>query len=171
MASWSEVKGLKYLILTHTTYTIFNIDHHTNPRSIIHYRLLPEWIMWIWKYCHHQGVRRSRYLLWRSFQLSRRYMTSSSFRFVSHQDDLIWFDFWCFNATFSNISAISWQPVLVVKEARVHGENIDHGQATCNFYHLRLRVECILFCNLQSRARTHVVLVIGLHELLGNPTT
>jgi hypothetical protein len=28
--------------------------------------------------------------------------------------DLI--DFWCFNATFSNISAISWRPVLVVEE-------------------------------------------------------
>jgi hypothetical protein len=27
------------------------------------------------------------------------------------------------------------------------------------------------FCNLQSRARTHVVLVIGLYELLGSPTT
>jgi hypothetical protein len=27
------------------------------------------------------------------------------------------------------------------------------------------------FCNLQSRARTHPVLVIGLCELLGNPTT
>jgi hypothetical protein len=33
--------------------------------------------------------------------------------------DLI-FDFWCFNATFSNISAMSWRPVLVVEEA---GEN------------------------------------------------
>jgi hypothetical protein len=30
-----------------------------------------------------------------------------------------------FNATFSNISAISWQPVLVVEEARVPGEKID----------------------------------------------
>ena len=30
------------------------------------------------------------------------------------------FDFWCFNATFSSISAISWWPVLVVEEA---GEN------------------------------------------------
>jgi hypothetical protein len=29
-------------------------------------------------------------------------------------------DFWCFNATFSNIPAISWRPVLVVEEA---GEN------------------------------------------------
>ena len=28
-----------------------------------------------------------------------------------------------------------------------------------------------LFCKLQSRARTHAVLVIGLYELLGNPTT
>ena len=33
------------------------------------------------------------------------------------------FDFWCFNATFSNISAISWRPVLVVEEAGVTGEN------------------------------------------------
>ena len=29
-------------------------------------------------------------------------------------------DFLCFNATFSNISAISWRPVLVVEEV---GEN------------------------------------------------
>jgi hypothetical protein len=29
-------------------------------------------------------------------------------------------DIWCFNATFSNISAISWRPALVVGEA---GEN------------------------------------------------
>jgi pyruvate formate-lyase activating enzyme-like uncharacterized protein len=27
------------------------------------------------------------------------------------------------------------------------------------------------FCNLQSRERTHTVFVIGLYELLGNPTT
>jgi hypothetical protein len=27
------------------------------------------------------------------------------------------------------------------------------------------------FCNLQSRARTHAALVIGLYQLLGNPTT
>jgi hypothetical protein len=46
------------------------------------------------------------------------------------------FDFWCFNATFSNISAISWRPVLVMEEAGVPA-----------------------------------VLVIGLYELLGNPTT
>ena len=34
-----------------------------------------------------------------------------------------WFDFWCFNATFSSISAISWRPVLVVEEAGILGEN------------------------------------------------
>jgi hypothetical protein len=32
------------------------------------------------------------------------------------------FDFWCFNATFSNISAISWRPVLVVEEGGILGE-------------------------------------------------
>ena len=47
----------------------------------------------------------------------------------------------------------------------------DHGQATGKLYHLQLWVECTLFFNLQSRARTHSVLVIGLYELLGNPTT
>ena len=35
--------------------------------------------------------------------------------------DLIWF--LVFNATFGNISAISWRPVLVVEEAGVPGEN------------------------------------------------
>jgi hypothetical protein len=49
--------------------------------------------------------------------------------------------------------------------------NIEHEEATGKLYHLRLRVECTLFCNLQSRARTHAVLVIGLYELLDNPTT
>ena len=36
----------------------------------------------------------------------------------------IWLiDFWYFNATFRNISAISWRPVLVLEEARVPREN------------------------------------------------
>jgi len=50
-----------------------------------------------------------------------------------------------FNATFSNISAISWRPVLVVEEAGVPGENHRHGQATDKLYHVRLRVECTFF--------------------------
>jgi hypothetical protein len=44
-------------------------------------------------------------------------------------------------------------------------------QATGKLYRLRLQVEGTLFCNLQNRARTHAILVIGLYELLGNPTT
>jgi hypothetical protein len=31
----------------------------------------------------------------------------------------------------------------------------DHGQTTGKLYHLRLRVECTMFCNLQSGARNH----------------
>jgi hypothetical protein len=42
------------------------------------------------------------------------------------------------NATFSNISAISWQPVLVERTT-------DHGQATGKLYHLRLWVERTFF--------------------------
>jgi hypothetical protein len=57
----------------------------------------------------------------------------------------------------------------MVEEAGVPGE--DHRQTTGKLYQLWLRVECTLFCNLQSQARTHAVLVIGLYELLGNPTT
>jgi hypothetical protein len=80
--------------------------------------------------------------------------------YVSHKTWLI-----DYNATFSNISSISWRLVLVVEEAG------DHGLANGKLYHSQLCAECTLFCNLQSRARTHVVLVIGLYELLNNPTT
>jgi hypothetical protein len=59
---------------------------------------------------------------------------------------------------------------LVVEEEYLE-RTTDRGQATGKLYHLRLRVECTLFCNLQSQVRTHAVLVIGLYELLGNPTT
>ena len=78
------------------------------------------------------------------------------------------FELLVFNATFSNISAISWQPVLVMEYPE---RTTDHGQATGQLYYLRLQVKCILFCNLQSRVRTHAILVIGLYELLDNPTT
>jgi hypothetical protein len=74
------------------------------------------------------------------------------------------------NAAFSNISAISWRQVLVVEEAGDPEKTTDTGQTTGKLYHLQLRVECTLFCNLQSWARSHAVLVIGLYELL-NPTS
>ena len=74
-----------------------------------------------------------------------------------------------FNATFSNISAISWCPVLVVEEAGVSREN--HRPWASNWSTLLPASRVHPFCNLQSRARTHAVLVIGLYDLLGNPTT
>jgi hypothetical protein len=59
----------------------------------------------------------------------------------------------------------------VVEEAGVNGEN--HRPSASNWWTLSLaaasRVQ--FFYNFQSRARTHAVLVIGLYELLGNPTT
>ena len=66
--------------------------------------------------------------------------------------DLIWFDliwFIVLNATFSNISAISWRPVLVVEEAGVPGENHRPWQATGKRYHLRCE-STAPFCNLQT---------------------
>ena len=65
---------------------------------------------------------------------------------------LVWF--LVFNTTFSNISAISWRPVLVVEEAGVPGENTDHGQVTGKLYHLRLRVECTLLSYKAGREPT-----------------
>ena len=60
---------------------------------------------------------------------------------------------------------------LAVEEAGVPGAN--HRPWVSNWQTLSLaaasRVHRI--CNLQNRARTHAVLVIGLYELLGNPTT
>ena len=40
-----------------------------------------------------------------------------------HPQKYIYFYFWYFNTTFSNISAISRRPVLVVEEAGVPREN------------------------------------------------
>ena len=52
-----------------------------------------------------------------SFNVQR---VTTRMEYFMNQNDL---DFWCFNATFSNISVISWRPVLVVEEAGVPGEN------------------------------------------------
>jgi len=73
-----------------------------------------------------------------------------------------------FNATFSNTSAISWRPVLVVEEAGVPGEN--HRPWACDLQTLSLTTasRVHLLCNSHNRARTHAVLVIGLYELLDN---
>ena len=77
-----------------------------------------------------------------------------------------------FNASFNNISIISWLPVFSGGRSRsTRREN--HRPWASNSQTLSLAAACRVhpFCNLQSRARTHAVLVIGLYELLGNPTT
>jgi len=46
------------------------------------------------------------------------------------------FGFMMFNATFNNISAISWLSVLLVEETRGPGENLSQG--TDKLYHIML---------------------------------
>jgi len=43
-----------------------------------------------------------------------------------------------FSVTFNNISVISWQPVLLVEETRVLGENYRLPQVTDKLYHIML---------------------------------
>ena len=70
-------------------------------------------------------------------------------------------DFWCFNTTFNNISAIMATSFSGGGSRSTRREPPTMGKQLVNFIYLWLRVECTLFCNLQSRARTHAVLVIG----------
>ena len=68
-----------------------------------------------------------------------------------------WFDLLCFShfqQYFSYIKATSFS------RGRSRREPPTMGKQLVTF----------TFCNLQSRARAHGVLVIGLYELLGNPT-
>ena len=84
---------------------------------------------------------------------------------------IIWFDWLIFGilTPLSAIfSAIPWRPVLVMEEAGVPEEN--HRPWASNWYTLSLgdasRVHP--FCDLQSRARSHAVVVMVLYEMLGN---
>jgi hypothetical protein len=45
------------------------------------------------------------------------------------------------------------------------------GKQLVNFITCGCESSAPFFCNLQSLVQTHTVLVIGLYELLGNPTT
>jgi hypothetical protein len=63
------------------------------------------------------------------------------------------------------------KPVLVVEEAGLSREPLTMGKQLVNFITCGCKSNAPFFCNLQSQARTHAILVIGLYELLGNPTT
>ena len=66
------------------------------------------------------------------------------------------FEFSVFNATFSNISAISWRPISVVEKARVIGENhrtwsssiYTKYELSCNQYHNH-QFKCLMFLQQQ----------------------
>jgi hypothetical protein len=52
-----------------------------------------------------------------------------------------------FNATFNNISAISWRLVLVVEEAGVQERTTDHGQVTGTVKYQQFSEKCQMFYN------------------------
>ena len=70
--------------------------------------------------------------------------------------------FLVFNVTFSYIMATSFSGG---RSRSTRWEPPTMGKQLVSF------ITGSRFCNLQSRARTHAVLVIGLYELLGNPST
>ena len=52
---------------------------------------------------------------------------------------MVWFRFMVFNATFNNISVISWWSLLLVEETRVpEDKTIDLPQVTDKLYHIML---------------------------------
>ena len=78
--------------------------------------------------------------------------------FSCDYSQIIFFYFWYLTPP-SNITAISWRPVLVVEDAGLPGEN--HRPWTSNWKALSLATASQLhtFCNLRSRGRTHAALV------------
>jgi hypothetical protein len=66
----------------------------------------------------------SIYVFWLPFWDLQTFLLNQINQYIFKSLRKIWFDLLCFNATFiSNISAISWRPVLVVDETGVSGEN------------------------------------------------
>jgi hypothetical protein len=49
---------------------------------------------------------------------------------------MVWFGFMVFNATFNNISAISWRSVLLVAKPENLEKTIDLPQATDKLYYI-----------------------------------
>ena len=50
----------------------------------------------------------------------------------------VWFRFWLFNATFNNVSVISWRSVLFVKENEYPEKTTDLSQVTEKRFHIML---------------------------------
>ena len=79
-----------------------------------------------------------------SFWSSRKYSTSSGVCAVTENNLCLkksnyvkaWFRLMVFNATFNNISAISWRSVLLLKETGVPGENHRPAASHWKLYHI-----------------------------------
>jgi hypothetical protein len=76
--------------------------------------------------------------------------------------------FLVFTATFNNISAISWRTSFSGGGSQSTRKELPTMDKQLVNFITASRVHP--FCNLQSRARTHAVLVIGLYEVL-DPAT
>ena len=55
-----------------------------------------------------------------------------------HYEKMVWFGFMVFNATFNNISVISWRSVLLMEETKYTRETTDLPQVTDKLYHIML---------------------------------
>ena len=75
-------------------------------------------------------------------------------------------EFWCLSPLSAIFQLYHGDQFYWWKNPEYPEKTGDTGRATGKMYHLRLQVECTLFCNLQSWVQTHAVLVIGLYELL-----
>ena len=65
-------------------------------------------------------------------------------------------DFWCFNATFNNISATMY---IMATSFSGGGSRSTRREPLTMGKQLVIFITCGFFCNLQSRARTHAVLI------------
>ena len=70
------------------------------------------------------------------------------------------FEFWCLKPLSAIFKLYHGDHFQWWRKPEYPERTTDPGQATGKLYHLRLRVECTLFCNLQSRAGTDDVLMI-----------
>ena len=82
---------------------------------------------------------------------SRRYVTTTGMenKHYTISNGLVWFGSMVLNATFNNISVISWRSVLMVEETEVPGEN--HRSIASNWQTLSHNVVHLA----QSGIRTH----------------